>query len=138
MYRVRPSPFNQEPGGLYPPIGYMLGNEFGPMNEMNPIKIIDATRANPPFNSGNYAGFDPQGLYQGVYTELDKIHDSTQWQSPDVNISDNPMDTNWGGVQYTNSQVNSGKYLDNLVYPPKLNNNLLQIDERNNIKQPPV
>ncbi len=138
VYRVRPSPFNQEPGGLYPPTGYMLGNEFGPMNEMNPIKILDATRENPPFNSGNYAGFDPQGLYQGVYTELDKIHDSTQWQSPDVNISDNPMDSNWGGVQYTNSQINSGKYDDNLVYPPKFNNNLLQIDERTNVKQPSV
>ena len=134
VYRVRPSPFNQELGGQYPPIGYMLGHELGQSDQQNPIKIMDANRENAPFNSGNYPGFDPQGLYQGVYTELDKIHDSTQ----NVNMSDNPMDTNWGGVQYTNSQIDSGKYADNLVYPPKLNNNLLQIDERTNIKQPSI
>ena len=138
VYRVRPSPFNQHPGGQYPPVGYMLENESGYIDKTNPTKILDASRENPPFNSGNYPGFDPQGLHQGVYTELDKIHDSTEFQNGIGGVSDNPMDSNWGGVQYTNYQVQSGKYDENLVYPPTFNNNLRQIDERTNTIQPAV
>ena len=138
VFRVRPSPFNQQPGGQYVPVGNLLSNERNYIDKTNPTKIMDANRENAPFNLGNYPGFDPQGLYQGVYTELDKTHDSTETQNGIGGMSDNPMDTNWGGVQYTNSQVQSGKYNDNMVYPPKLNNNLLQIDERTNMVQPPL
>uniref|UniRef100_A0A6C0DQL3 Uncharacterized protein n=1 Tax=viral metagenome TaxID=1070528 RepID=A0A6C0DQL3_9ZZZZ len=79
---------------------------------------IDADREHPPYNNGNYSGFDPTNLHIGVYTNLDKIHDSTG----DVPISDNPMDPNWGGVLYTEEQVKSGKYNDYNIYKPMLYN----------------
>ena len=63
-----------------------------------------------------YNGFDPYGLQQGQYTPIDKIHESTQQNAA---VSDNPMDTNWGGVLYTEKVVDSGKYKHREVEPPK-------------------
>ena len=77
---------------------------------------MDATRDNPPYNIGNYPGFDPLGLHVGQYTTIDKVHDSTG-EGP---ISDNPSDPNWGGVLYTESAVKSGKYDENNIYRPQL------------------
>lgn len=82
----------------------------------NPGPVIDASRANPPYNLGNYAGFDPMNLFVGKYTELDKIHDSTKKGE----ISPNPLDTNWGGVQYTQHLIDTGVYVENNVSPPRL------------------
>lgn len=62
---------------------------------------------------GGYSGFDPYGMTVGKYTTLDRVHDSTA-ASP---FSDNPMDPNWGGTQYTKDAVDSGKYIENNVYP---------------------
>lgn len=98
VYRVRPSPFNQA-GGMKP---------------INVVPIKDASRANYPYNSNQYPGIDTAGLQIGVYNELDEIHDSTA----KAKISDNPMDTNWGGVEFTRSKVESGKYDDNIVEKP--------------------
>jgi hypothetical protein len=103
VYRMRPSPFDRQVG--LPSIP-MSGN------------TVDASRENPPFNANNYAGFDPQGMDIGKYTNLDKIHDSTRENS----ISDNPMDPNWAGIQYTNQMIDSGKYADNQVSRPVLFN----------------
>jgi len=36
------------------------------------------------------------------------------YHSPEK-ISDNPMDPNWGGVQYSREVVDSGKYKDNEI-----------------------
>ena len=122
VYRVRPSPFQQE-GGL-PPSYFMnksqinhLDLQKGPapdalynnpanLDRNSPQKIIDSSRDNGQYNKGNYAGFDPYGLHQGTYTELDKIHDSTAFPE----LSDNPLDPNWGGVLYTQKALDSGKY----------------------------
>lgn len=60
-----------------------------------------------------YPGFDPYGFDVGKFKELDKIHESTA--APP--LSDNPMDPNWGGTEYTKEAVNSGKYIENSVYP---------------------
>ena len=98
VYRVRPSPFNQA-GGMTP---------------VNVVPIKDASRANYPYNSNQYPGIDTAGLQIGVYNELDEIHDSTAR----ARTSDNPMDTNWGGVEFTKSKVESGKYEDNIVNKP--------------------
>lgn len=103
VYRLRPSPFDQE-GGLPTPL----------VNKENPSEVIDSNRDHPPYNSGNYAGFDPMGLHVGEYTVLDQIHESTE-AAP---ISDNPLDSNWGGVLYTESAVQSGKYADRVVTRP--------------------
>jgi hypothetical protein len=51
----------------------------------------------------------------GQYSVLDKIHDST---GAEASLSDNPMDPNWGGVVYTQQQVDKGKYADNEVMVP--------------------
>jgi hypothetical protein len=103
VYRVRPGPTNEQPqlpltsSLLIPPDG-------------KPVKIKDASRENG-YNQNMYAGFDPYGQYVGKHTEVDEIHYSTEKPK----MSDNPMDTNWGGVLYTQGQVDSGKYVENEV-----------------------
>ena len=99
VYRIRPSPFSME-GGL-------------PSVNINAARPTDASRSNPKFNKG-YSGFDPYGQDVGKYTSLDKIHDSTK-QAP---VSDNPMDTNWGGVIHSQQMVDSGKYDEYTVGKP--------------------
>lgn len=103
VYRMRPSPFDLQ-GGL------------PPSTTITAVKHIDASRENHPYNSGNYPGFDPYGLYVGTYTDLDKTHDATSSN----NISDNPMDPNWAGTTYTQQMVDSGKYDENNVSKPIL------------------
>ena len=78
-----------------------------------PIMIEDASRDQPPYNSNMYSGFDPTSQYVGVFTNLDQIHQSTSYSE----LSENPMDSNWGGVLYTKNAVDSGKYNENQVVP---------------------
>jgi hypothetical protein len=99
VYRIRNSPFSIE-GGL--------------PTKVIPIKPADASRQNPPYNQGQYHGFDPYSQYAGKYTILDQIHDSTR----QVPISDNPMDPNWGGVIHSQQMIDSGKYDENTVGKP--------------------
>jgi len=128
VYRVRPDIFNPQAGlptqqqiqynmptALPPSIA--SSNIQPPLN--TPMQVIDSSDDNPPYNRGQYNGFDPMGLQIGKYTTLDAIHDSTyKGQS----LSENPMDGNWGGVLYTKSAVDSGKYKENEVMPPSANN----------------
>jgi hypothetical protein len=100
IYRIRPSPFSIE-GGLPPKI-------------LNPVKTKDASLQNPPYNQGGYPAFDPYNQYNGLYTDLDQVHDSTR----QVPISDNPMDPNWGGVIHSQQMVDSGKYDKHTVGKP--------------------
>jgi hypothetical protein len=102
IYRIRPSPFSLE-GGLPPEIP-------------NPRPVIDATRDNPIFNKNQHFGFDPYNRDVGIYTDLDKIHDSTR-QAP---VSDNPMDTNWGGITHSQEMIDLGKYAENTVGKPTM------------------
>ena len=99
-------------------------NDNDNTNKNKVVKQMDASRENPPYNQGNYTGFDPTSLYVGVYTDVDQIHDSTE-KNP---ISDNPMDSNWGGVLYTEKQVRSGKYDENNIYKPLLYNPKVHYD----------
>jgi len=101
VYRIRNSPYSIE-GGL--PV------------KVVPLKMEDASLDNPPYNQGQYSGFDPYGQYIGKYTVLDKIHDSTR----QVPVSDNPMDPNWGGVIHSQQAVDSGKYNENTVGKPMM------------------
>jgi hypothetical protein len=98
VYRVRPGVFDQQ-GGMAP---------------VDIAPIIDANRKSKIYNVNNYPGFDPLGLQIGVYTQLDAVHDSTE----NAKTSDNPMDTNWGGVEFTQDAIESGKYEDNEVGRP--------------------
>lgn len=65
-------------------------------------KLIDAGRDNPIFNKGVPA-YDPDNQYIGNETPLDKMfHDGNK-------VSVNPMDTNWGGQEYTSSFIDKTK-----------------------------
>lgn len=67
--------------------------------------LYDASRQDPPYNQNHYAGFDPQNQYIGLNTPLDKIfHESYNGVSP------NPMDTNWGGDNFTQNLIDTGFY----------------------------
>jgi hypothetical protein len=87
-----------------------------PVQPSKPIEILDASRDNAPYNENNFAGFDAHGQHIGEFTELDKIHQSTE----QVKISDNPMDTNWGGPVFSRNTVHSGKYADREVSRPTM------------------
>jgi hypothetical protein len=97
VMRIRPSPFDMDAGSPTVPIVYSDN--------------MDASLDNPPYNQGGYAGFDPTSQDVGKLTNLDKIHNSTEVNT----ISDNAMDSNWGGVMFTQDAVISGKYKDNSV-----------------------
>ena len=58
------------------------------------------------------------GQHVGEYTNIDSIHDSTNTRQ----ISDNPMDSKWAGVTYTQQMVDSGKYVGNEITSPSLFN----------------
>lgn len=105
VYRIRPSPYNPFAG--VPANSPLMRSYDGKM-----INEMDASRDNG-YNTNMYAGFDPDNLFIGRRTELDVIHESTE----NAKLSDNPMDSNWGGVLYTQGQVDSGKYVENEVGP---------------------
>lgn len=119
VYNIRDNPFNPQNNNVivslpkkqvmmnFPPS--LLANNSSPEN---PVKIGDASRQDPPYNKGMYAGYDPLDLYIGQYTDLDALHDSTE---RNARISDNPMDSNWGGVMHTQRAIESGKYDENNV-----------------------
>jgi hypothetical protein len=52
-------------------------------------------------------------MYEGRYTTLDEIHESTQ-KRPGGSL--NPMDPNWAGVIETQKAVDSGVFEENNVY----------------------
>jgi hypothetical protein len=115
VFRVRPDVFQPEGGLPTQNTINQLSNTVAPIQNTNPSQFLDASRDHSPWNSNQYNGFDPMGLHIGQYTSLDALHDSTfKGQS----LSDNPMDTNWGGILYTKQAVDSGKYKENEVIPP--------------------
>ena len=108
-YKMRPNMFYPQ-GGL---------NSFNPEEEKLPSMgpkyeeslLIDAARNDPPYNKNSYPGFDQQNQYIGLEVPLDKMFHEQEKKV----ISDNPMDKNWGGVEYTEEMVRSGKYkMDNV------------------------
>lgn len=109
VYKVRPSPTDMQ-GGL--PDLMPSDTDLMPTDKILPpfTKLIDATRNNPPFNSNTYPAYDEQNQYIGLETPLDKMfHENIGKVSP------NPMDSNWGGAQYTQSLIDKGYYADNEV-----------------------
>jgi hypothetical protein len=144
VFRIRPSPFDLQ-GGLptisnshnmqnYPPLS--ISNTHKTYQSPSPtitdinnltlsaqrpvntevVNVVDASRENGLYNSGNYAGFDPTSQYIGVFTNIDAIHNSTEQSR----FSDNPMDANWGGVEYTQQMIDTGKYEENNINKPIL------------------
>jgi hypothetical protein len=106
IYQVRPDIFDAQ-GGL--PATVPSGEQ-----PMKTTKLIDAGRNDPPYNKNSFPAYDPMNLYQGDYTPLDKMYHEQEKNQ----LSDNPMDVNWGGIEYTEKQVESGKYAGNEVELP--------------------
>jgi hypothetical protein len=99
VYKVRPS-CTEPQGGLPPTTPVAL-----------PTKLVDASRNDPPYNKGNYPGFDPSSYYVGTTTPLDAMNNTSGYPY----VSDSAMDTNWGGADYTQALVEAGYYGDNEV-----------------------
>lgn len=67
--------------------------------------LMDASRHDPPYNQGHYASFDSKDQYIGLNTPLDKMFNENY-----NGVSPNPMDTNWGGDNFTQGLVDKGFY----------------------------
>jgi hypothetical protein len=102
VYKVRPS-VSELQGGLPPTTPVPLPLKFTP--------LVDATRNDGHYNENSYPAYDQSSYYVGSTTPLDMIKNS------DANMlySDNAMDPNWGGADYTQSLVETGYYKDNEV-----------------------
>ena len=71
---------------------------------MNDMFSNDANiRLNDAKLKDNIAPFDSHGQDIGITTPLDKLFNDTK-----STVSANPMDTNWGGVAYTEKLISSG------------------------------
>jgi len=101
VYKMRPSPVDLQ-GGLSPNVPYSPAPAAL-------VQMMDASRDNPPFNNQMYDGFDPLNFNMGDYTAHDAAFREKELT---MKYSDNPMDTNWGGRQYTESVVASGAYIE--------------------------
>jgi hypothetical protein len=107
-YKIRPSPTNLQ-GGLSGVAASSL--PFSPPPRQQVTKLLDASRNSPPFNVNSYPGYDDSDVQQGDFTPdmmLDYITQST-------GLSPNPMDSNWGGADFTQALVDGGFYADNQV-----------------------
>jgi hypothetical protein len=83
-----------------------------PEIDPNAMKLVDATRGNPPYNKNSYPAMDPQNQAIGRPTTLDVYGDVGETQE----LSANPMDPNWGGAEYSMAAVNAGNYASDEVY----------------------
>ncbi len=115
VYHARPSPTDLQ-GGLPPILTYGSDSQALPLHlqqsEQPITKLIDSNRNDPPYNDNSYPGYDPINLYQGDYTPLDKMFNEQEKTSVK---STNPMDINWGGVQYTADAVKAGEFKEDEV-----------------------
>ena len=60
---------------------------------------------------GLHQPFDPMDQDQGMNSPLDKMFNVEERSDK----SANPMDSNWGGVEYTQKEIDKGRYKDNEV-----------------------
>ncbi len=101
VYKIRPSPADIQ-GGLSANVPYSPAPAAL-------VQMMDASRDNPPFNNQMYDGFDPLNFNMGDYTAHDAAFREKELT---MKYSDNPMDSNWGGIRYSESAVASGIYAD--------------------------
>ena len=107
-------PSADAPTGIASQVPPIMESSLGDPNALaypNPTLLVDATRNDPPYNKGSYPAHDQTSYYIGTTTPLDMM-DVAQEQAP---ISPNPMDSNWGGSDYTQSLIDRGYYKENEV-----------------------
>jgi hypothetical protein len=101
VYKVRPSVTELE-GGLPPTTPVPLPLKFEDIN----VKLVNGV-----FNKDSYPAFDQSNYYVGSIAPIDQIKNSNY----NMLYSDNPMDPNWGGKEYTQALVDAGYYKGNEV-----------------------
>ena len=97
VYKARASPTNSQGGVPDQPVE----------------KLLDAGRDDMPFNKNSFPGIDTHDQYIGLNTPLDQMYNETG-----SSVSPNPMDTNWGGQEFTRNLVEKGYYDDRVVSKP--------------------
>lgn len=102
VYKARPSVSDPQ-GGLPPSPPVPPPLRYTP--------LVDATRNDPPYNQGGYPAYDQTSYYVGQMTPLDAVKNSNY----NMLYSDNAMDPNWGGPEYTQALVDTGYYKGNEV-----------------------
>jgi hypothetical protein len=126
VYKARPSPMNLQggqPDFIVTPASLptdvqssMLGTQSNMMPPparvpiqglYSPDALHNVSGAQPQNSMPMY--FDAKNQSIGLDTPLDKMFNQTSGVSP------NPMDDNWGGIEYTENLVKSGYYKDNEV-----------------------
>jgi hypothetical protein len=80
-------------------------------NSTNKSLLVDANQDDLFYNKNSYPAFDASRFYDGVYTPLDEMNTKQE----NMLYSPNPMDENWGGMNYTQQLVDAGFYKDNEV-----------------------
>ena len=94
IYKIKPNIFDNQGGLPDTNRDSDTNSNPEPLLSTDITGIFDANRDDPPYNQGSTYGFDPQNQYIGLQTPLDQIgFQGTK--------SPNPMDTNWGGIKYT-------------------------------------
>lgn len=111
VYKIRPDV--EEPQGGLPPTAPDHSLPDPPLTNQppNPTQLIDAGRNDPPYNINSMPAYDPTSFYVGTVSPLDKM-DETQ---DGLLYSPNPMDSNWGGHEFTQSLIDKGYYAGNEV-----------------------
>jgi len=99
VYKIRPS-VTELQGGLPPTLPAPL-----------PTKLVDATQSDYPYNTNSVPAYDQSSYYVGTTTPLDAMNQANE----SLLFSDNAMDPNWGGADYTEALVNTGYYKGNEV-----------------------
>ena len=95
-YRILPDPLDPQAG---------LPSNMNGMITVAPLtKLSNADRDDPPYNSNNFPGFDPQNQYSGLFTPLDQIECTKE------SGVDNPMCNNWN-PEIASDHLLQGKYL---------------------------
>ena len=123
VYKSRPSvsepqaglpPSAAAPTGIASQVPPMMETALEPVGDEaypNPTQLVDATRNDPPYNTNSYPAYDETDYYVGTTTPLDQMN----IQQETAKVSPNPMDSNWGGSEYTQELVDEGYYKDNEV-----------------------
>ena len=112
LVQVKPSIFENDGGVPFKEI-ISFGKENEEYYEKN--KMYDATKDSTPnsdhkYNTNMFQGYDEQNQNIGYDTPLDKLYNSSSEKSA------NPMDTNWGGKNYTELRIKAGDYKDRYIY----------------------
>ena len=97
IYQIKPNIFDNQ-GGL-PNTTATSDLQPQPLMSPNISNVFDANRDDPPYNQDPTTfGYDPQNQYIGLKTPIDQIgFQGTK--------TPNPMDTNWGGIKYTQKSL---------------------------------